>query len=172
MAENGCILFYNEEVRNVCERSAGEAASIVERELSEILAPSWQNRYRHYDFAFRSRIDPAEAVKHVKKVLEKHGMDWVKVSYSGYAVHLRPPEASKGLGLRRALELKGLDASCVVAIGDSVMDVEMRDASVRLMAVADADRELVEAADHVLSRPSSAGVLEFIRSLLSGKEKD
>ncbi len=171
VAENGCML-YSEElgVEPVCRSSCIEAARLVERKLSHMLKPSWQNRYRSFDFAFRVRKgdSPKEAVNSVRRLLESAGID-CRVSFSGYAIHIRPPEASKGRGLREAIKAAGLEPGCIIAVGDSAMDVEMGEAGVILAAVGNADEELRRRAKIVLKGSSSQGVRELIDLLESSQ---
>ena len=103
--------------------------------------------------------------RRVREVLDVEGFNWVKLSFSGYALHLRPPEASKGVGALKALEIVGIDPSCVVAVGDGENDVEFAEAGFEIYAVANADEELKKIAREVLPAPSSQGVKLFIQKL-------
>ena len=167
VGENGCIIYYREQIHHVCRRSTRDAAVIVERELSSLLKPSWQNNFRYYDFAYIvvKKTNVENVRKNVRKVLDSRGFDWVKLSFSGYALHLRPLEASKGAGALKALEIAGVDPSCVVAVGDSESDVEFVEAGFRTYAVANADMKLKNVAHEVIPAPSSRGVKLFIQKL-------
>ena len=171
VGENGCTLYSESEgVVPVCRSSCREAARLVEAEASSFLKPSWQNRYRDFDYAFRvvEGVDPSTAAARVRELLAERGLQ-CRVSFSGYAVHVRPLEASKGRGLLRALELAGLDPGCVVAVGDSAMDAEMAEAGVTLAAVGNADEELLRAASIRLRGHSSQGVRELVEAILEGR---
>ncbi|HIC99108.1 MAG TPA: HAD-IIB family hydrolase, partial [Pyrodictiaceae archaeon] len=167
VGENGCIVYYREQIQHICRKSTRDAAIIVEREMSNILRPSWQNSFRYYDFAYvimgRTNIEIVR--KDVRKILNSKGFDWVKLSFSGYALHFRPPEASKGVGALKALKIVDIDPSCVVTVGDSENDVEFVEAGFRTYAVANADIKLKNVAHEVIPAPSSRGVKLFIQKL-------
>ena len=163
VAENGCIVYQSGVVKSVCRLSARPAARLVEDELSGLVTPSWQNPCRRHDYAF---IAGDEGVaERIKALLESRGLGWVKVSHSGYAIHLRPSDASKGRGLLHALRLAGLDPGCVIAVGDSGMDSEMLDAGVVLAAVGNAEEELRRVAHLVLPGRSGESVKILVDAL-------
>ncbi len=172
VAENGCLLFYDRvpgRVVHLCEKSTREAAEIVAEELGDYLEPSWQNRFRIYDYAFPvkpgSGLGIEEAAEKVRALLESQGYGWVRVEHSGYAIHLRPPEASKGRAVVEAAKLRGLDPKCVLGVGDSVTDIDMAD-YVATVAVGNADPRLKERARIVLRNDSGRGVLELALAIL------
>lgn len=167
VGENGCILYHRGQIHHICRRSARDAAITVERELSSLLRPSWQNAFRYYDFAYIivEGVGIELVKRRVREVLDVEGFNWVKLSFSGYALHLRPLEASKGVGALKALEIVGIDPSCVVAVGDGENDVEFAEAGFEIYAVANADEELKKIAREVLPAPSSQGVKLFIQKL-------
>ena len=167
VAENGCVVYHSGRIVSVCRDTARRAARIVEEELAGLLTPSWQNRCRLHDYAFipARGADVGEVMRRIEAVLSERGVR-VKVGFSGYAIHLRPLDSSKGLGLRYAIRLAGLEPSCVVAVGDSVLDAEMAEAGVILAAVGNADRELKERADIVLPGESGASVRALVDAIL------
>ncbi len=165
--ENGCLILDGNSVVKLCSRSTTHLAELVESRLSSILVPSWQNMFRLYDLAYRARgVDPAEASRRLQELLAREGHGWVRVGYSGYAIHLRPPEASKGRALRYILEKLGVAPEETIAVGDSVIDTEFLEATPYLVAVANADAELREKASLVLPAPSSQGVRMLVEKLL------
>lgn len=166
VAENGCLVYQRGSVVHACRGTARAAAEALEEELGGLLEPSWQNRCRIHDYAFLvRRVGPEEAWRMAERVLRERGLR-AKLSHSGYALHVRPLEASKGLGLRVAMRMAGLEPGCVVAVGDSAMDLEMRDAGVTLAAVGNADPRLREGADLVLPGESGSGVALLARAIL------
>ena len=173
VAENGCLLYYEEhpeKIIELCENSTREAAEIVEEELGDLLEPSWQNRFRLYDYAFTlrrgSREDLSVAVEKVKRLLGERGFGWIRVESSGYAVHLRPREASKGRAVVEAARLLGLSRECVLGVGDSATDVDMA-LEIPTIAVGNADPRLKERAILVLRNASGRGVVELALAILS-----
>ncbi|BES81919.1 phosphoglycolate phosphatase [Pyrodictium abyssi] len=166
VAENGCLVYRRGTITHACHHTARAAARALEEEMSGILQPSWQNRCRLHDYAFTIRRgDPKDVLREAKMVLTERGLP-AKLSHSGYALHVRPPEASKGLGLSIALRLAGLDPGCVIAVGDSAVDLEMRDAGVLLAAVGNADQQLLEGADIVLPGESGKSIAVLAKAIL------
>ena len=163
VAENGCLVYRSGAIWSVCRLSARPAARLVEEELAGLVTPSWQNPCRRHDYAFISH-EPG-IVERVKALLAERGLSWVKVSHSGYAIHLRPSDASKGRGLLHAMRLASLSPGCVVAVGDSGMDAEMLDAGVVLAAVGNAEEELKKRAHIVLPSRSGASVEALVEAL-------
>ena len=169
VAENGCIVYDRGVIYRVCRDTARRAARLVEEELAGVLKPSWQNPCRLHDYAFIPKsLSPEEALEAVKRILSSYGIN-VKVGFSGYAIHLRPVDASKGLGLKLALRLRGLEPSCVIAVGDSAIDLEMKDAGVIMAAVGNADEELKRNADIVLPGESGKSVKALVDAILSAR---
>jgi len=157
VAENGCLVYHSGRVWSACRYTARAAAEALEEELSWLLVPSWQNRCRVHDFAFLARDrrrDPAGLAAEARRVLEERGLR-ARLQSSGYALHVRPVDASKGRGIRLAAALAGVRPGCIVAVGDSGIDAEMREGAGLLAAVGNADEELRSAADIVL--PGASG---------------
>ncbi|ALL01551.1 Phosphoglycolate phosphatase, archaeal type [Pyrodictium delaneyi] len=158
VSENGCLVYRRGSFTSACRGTARAAARVLEEEMSGIIEPSWQNRCRFHDYAFTVRRGSVEEViQEAEKLLRERGHQ-VKLSHSGYAIHVRPLEASKGLGLSLALRYAGLNPDCVIAIGDSVIDLEMREAGVLLAAVGNADPLLRKRADIVVPGESGKSV--------------
>ncbi len=166
VGENGCLVYNQGRIIHACRRSTRAAAELLERRLAGILEPSWQNRFRLYDFAFtvREGVDPAAVLREARRLLDSHGYTWVRLGFSGYALHTKPPEASKARGLRIAMRLRGCRPGCTVAVGDSVLDAEMGEAA-HLVAVENADEELASLADARVPGGSSRGVKTLLRVL-------
>lgn len=163
VAENGCVVYGGGVIRSVCRLSARPAARIIEEELGGAVTPSWQNPCRRHDYAFISH-EPG-IVERVKSLLAMRGLGWVKVGHSGYAIHLRPSDASKGRGLLHAMRLASISPGCVIAVGDSGMDAEMLDAGVVLAAVGNAEEELRKRAHIVLPGKSGESVKALVEAL-------
>ncbi len=167
VAENGCVVYTRGRVWHACRETARPAARAIEEELSWLLEPSWQNSCRLHDYAFLARgrgVDPAGLVSEAERVLRERGLR-ARLSSSGYALHVRPVDASKGRGLAVAAALAGLDTGCMVAVGDSGIDVEMKPPAAVLAAVGNADEELKRRADLVLPGPSGAGLRVLLEAV-------
>lgn len=159
VAENGCIAYYKQKI-TLCRR-------MDKRLLTEFrdkfgLRDSWQNEYRECDFGFT----PARITEEMRKWAREKGL---YISSSGYAVHIAFEPAGKAIGVRKLIELHGLDKSEVVAIGDSLTDVDMFNEVGLKVAVGNSDEELKKKADLVLNLKSGEGVKQFVKMLLEGK---
>jgi len=168
VAENGCMVFYRGARFRTCTEDVTAAARLVEEKLPHLVYPSWQNVYRHCDYAFnvKAGVDAHSALLEVKKLIEEHGFVNVGIGFSGYAIHVRPRCASKAGGLRKALDLIGVRKEEVVAVGDSAMDAELKDAAGFLAAVGNADEVLKKSADIVLPGRSASSVKILVEALL------
>ncbi len=170
VAENGCVVYWRGRVWSVCRYTARAAARVIEEEMGGVLRPSWQNSCRLHDYAFtvvdRSR-DPSDYIEAVAVLLRERGLR-AKLSSSGYALHVRPPDASKGEGIAVAARLAGLDTGCIVAVGDSEMDAEMREhrGAALLAAVGNAEKGLREKADIVLPGRSGESAKLLLEAVL------
>lgn len=174
VSENGCIIGYRGQVVRVCRRSTKEAMKLVAEYYRDILVESWQNMYREYDFAFHIRSDKykhrqGELVEDMEKLLRENNYEWVKVVTSGFAIHIRPVDSDKGVGLLRALEILGVKPDETAGIGDGANDIELLRVVGLAVAVANADPVLIRHADIVLSRPSGKGFAELAEMILEAK---
>jgi phosphoglycolate phosphatase len=94
------------------------------------------------------------------------------IKSSGYAVHITKNTEGKGRGVRKLLEMAGIDKSYVLGIGDSDTDVEFfREVGVRV-AVANADESLKSASDFITRSPSSEGVREIVEIIVEEREHE
>ncbi len=169
IGETGCMAYYREELIHLCRESAREAAELVERDFKGQLRPSWQNVYRHHDFAFRIApgVEPSDLVARIRERLVEAGFESIHVGYSGFAIHLTPLEKGKAYGFREACRLAGVDPSETAAIGDSDMDVPMLELSALPIAVSNADPRVKSVARIVTRRPSGYGFSEAVDLILS-----
>jgi len=172
IAENGCLAMARPGgVIELCRSSAREAVEVIGRRLG--LEPSWQNKFRVFDHALVVVGKPREYVKELtrraNKLLKELGYRNLYAFSSGYAIHIHPVEADKGVALRRVVEHMGLDRSVVAAIGDSVLDLPLlREAGVAV-AVGDADEELRKVAKLVVRSEAGEGFAEFAEMVLRAR---
>ncbi len=172
IGESGALVYYGgNRIEHLTNYSTREAADYLEKEYSWCLHPSWQNQYRFHDYAFRVRDECKERIREVldeiKRVFrEKH--PYVRVGYSGYAVHLTPMDVSKAGALRHVSERLGIPLEEFAAVGDSEMDADMVRTVGLGVAVGNADEELKRVADYVTEKPSGHGFVEFAMKLLRG----
>ncbi|MFN8498698.1 MAG: DUF5752 family protein [Anaerolineae bacterium] len=113
----------------------------------------------------------ATVVPHDEIVLRalSEGRHSASIEYNRNAIMLLPSGASKGNGLRYALDELGYSPHNVVACGDAENDRSMLVVAELGVAVANARSPLREHADVVLPRPNGAGVDILVRGLLDGK---
>lgn len=177
IAENGCVRARVEpqassDILVECRESFRWLAREVARACSEYLRESWQNEYRRCDFALvpKGPVDQRSLVEKVKEIVSSLGLeDRVKVSTSGYALHLTPVECSKRGSLLKLLEEEGASPREVLGIGDSLLDVEFVSSCGVSVAVANADEELRKAVHIVTKAPSGYGFLEIAKAIVEAR---
>ncbi len=175
VAENGCLVAVKkgEEVLEyaLSPRSCRDALEVALKAASGLVQESWQNPYRRYDYALIP-IDHSrawEAVERIRKALDEAGLSDVRVTYSGFAIHIYRGHGKKA-GVLKALELIGVDPGEAAGIGDGANDVELLEAVGLKAAVANADSRLKSVADIVLSKPSGEGFAELADMILKAKK--
>ena len=142
---------------------AERAMEALRRRYGDMITESWSNKYRLVDQAFTTSLTREE----LEGALS--GVEGVKLVYTGFAYHVVDSTVDKGRGLRAAMELVGLKAEEVVAVGDSDVDVELFKVAGLGVAVGDATPRLKEVADVVLSYGNGEGFAELASMLLEGR---
>ncbi|MFW5934773.1 MAG: HAD-IIB family hydrolase [Halolamina sp.] len=89
----------------------------------------------------------------------------LEVVDSGYAYHLKSPDANKGAALRRVADVLGYDPEAFVAVGDSENDASTFEIVGESYAVANADETAKRTADYVLDGGYVAGTLDALRGV-------
>ncbi|MCG2879704.1 MAG: phosphoglycolate phosphatase [Vulcanisaeta sp.] len=167
IAENGCVLEYGSAQYELCEDLGLRDVALRLIKAIPGLKPTYQFNCRRFDIALWADKDPRELVEIVNEELRKMGLAGkVRVSHSGYALHLQPASSSKAVAVRRLCEIMGVLCSDVAYIGDSDTDVEVVDVVGYGIAVANAVPELRRRAKIVLPEPSGRGVAYFLRRYL------
>lgn len=118
-------------------------------------AANLPNRWRETEIAV-SRESPLEPLE---RIAENHGLVVVD---TGYAYHVKSPAQSKGRALGVLAEELGIAPADCVAIGDSINDVSTFEVVGNSVAVANADEDARQAADHVTESGFGAGFLEAV----------
>ena len=160
VAENGCVAYLRGKLVKVCEPLDRRLAKEFAKEFN--LRESWQNDFRTCEYAF----SPPHVTDEMVKWAEQRGL-YVKTS--GYAVHISRNREGKAKGVRKLLEMHGLEKHEVIGIGDSQTDVEFFNEVGLRVAVANADEELKRVSDLITKAPSGEGVKELVRMLLKGE---
>ena len=96
-----------------------------------------------------------------KSILEESGLG-LYLSDSKYAYHINQIGVDKSTGLRHALDILNIDAREVVAIGDSETDIPMFDLCGFSIALAHAETDVKNRANHVVDGTSGKGLSEAI----------
>jgi len=96
-----------------------------------------------------------------KSILEESGLG-LYLSDSKYAYHINQIGVDKSTGLRHALGILNIDAREVVAIGDSETDIPMFDFCGFSIALAHAETDVKNRANHVVDGTSGKGLAEAI----------
>ncbi len=167
VAENGAVV-YTDSVKLACS-GCGDVCRAYEELLklgSDVVVGSWQNMFRLCDRSLKWRVSEEEALRFVRCKLGELGYRNLVAVSSGYAIHIVPKGCSKDSGMKvviNDLELSNVRKYC---IGDSVTDVPMHRVCDELVAVSNADNELKEVANKVLTKPSSKGFIEYAKELM------
>ena len=170
IGENGAVLFDGHKVIIECERceEIKKVAKVLVRKAGGILEESWQNMFRICDMALKWREVPeSDALSITRKILAEIGADWVEVTTSGYAIHIHPIGCGKDRGIRKMIQVLGLETKNIYCVGDAVSDIPMRRVCPKLVAVGNADTELKELADIITEKPSGRGFAEFAARLIA-----
>ena len=120
---------------------------------------AWTNKYNIVDVALNRTI-PRPDVQRVVGALPS-----LKLLDSGFFYNIMPADVEKGRGLRATVELMGMEAGDVVAIGDSEVDMDLLRAAGFGVAVSDSSEDLKVAADLVTEGPDGKGFCEAVRRL-------
>ncbi|MCE4624336.1 MAG: phosphoglycolate phosphatase [Desulfurococcales archaeon] len=163
VAENGCVVFSHGRIYHVCK--GRPSSELVERIKELGFRESWQNAFRFHDLAFLhdSKEEMAALIPEVEKIVQAEGM---RILWSGYAIHIQPPNGGKGRGLKFAAELAGVRPSEIAAVGDGDNDADMFEIAAFRACPSDASEGLKRLADYVASRPGGAGFAEVARYIL------
>ena len=100
-------------------------------------------------------------IKEGQKILEEHDLG-LYLSDSKYAFHINEKGIDKATGLKRALNILGLEAANTVAIGDSETDIPMFDMCGYSISLNHADDYVKARAKHVVPGAEGTGVIDAI----------
>jgi HAD superfamily hydrolase (TIGR01484 family) len=130
------------------EQSAREAPGVFFMNLSEETA---------YEFA--RKLNEEEAVSIYVSSSEGAGKNLFDVNVGNH-------NTNKGATLLRLLGQKALDPKRIIAVGDSVNDIELFKVVGYRIATADAHPDLLEMADEVVPAQSQDGLLEVVQKFI------
>ena len=158
VAENGGVMYINEEVRVLGDISKAERAYSYLKEIFPVRKVQFSD-LRVSEIAL-TRDVPADTVREALR-----GFD-VEVYDTGFAIHLTDPAVNKGSSLKILLESMGIEMEDVMAIGDSENDREFIEHAGFRVAVANADPELREMADYITAAAHGEGVAEAVKRFM------
>ncbi|MFB6176719.1 MAG: HAD-IIB family hydrolase [Halobaculum sp.] len=123
------------------------------------------NRWRETEVAARLTADE----NLLAEVADEFGLELLD---TGYAYHLKSPDATKGRALERLCGILDLDPGSFLAIGDSENDVSTFAVAGQSYAVANADDAAREAADEVLDEGYAEGTLSLLETIRTAADGD
>lgn len=170
IGETGALIYYGEEeIVATTKYSAKQAYLDVLEKYNEYVYGSWQNMFRLHDYALKIRkqyLSKDNEIYSLIKEYVENKYPYIKVGYSGYAIHLTPKDTGKGKALKQIMEKHGIKQEETIGVGDSIMDWEFIKETKIKVAVANADPELRRKADIVTTKPSGYGVVEIVEKIL------
>ncbi|WP_433624285.1 phosphoglycolate phosphatase [Halomicrococcus sp. NG-SE-24] len=161
IAENGGIVLARDEVTVNGDGEAARAVAEEYRAAGHDLGwgrSDLTNRWRETEIAVR-RDQPLGPLE---ELASEHGLEVVD---TGYAYHVKPPDVSKGQGLKSVARLLDRDPGEFVAVGDSENDVSTFGVAGESYAVANADDKARQAADTVVEGSYAEGTLAVLEAL-------
>jgi len=171
IGETGALVYLGgNKIVHLTNYSAREASIDVLGKYGDLVESSWQNDFRVHDYALKIResyLGKALEVYSLVKEYVEGKYSYLRVGYSGYAIHLTPRDIDKGKALKYLANRLGIDVSEIVCVGDSVMDEDFIGVCGLGAAVSNADEELKNKAHVVLTKPSCYGVVELIKRIFS-----
>lgn len=109
--------------------------------------PTPSNSFRLADISlFPPPRNVDDSLDELRKALRSFN---VTIYYSGFAVHIVKENVNKGTGLKKLLEITGLDGK-IIAIGDGLNDIPLFEASDISITAEDSPETLRKTADIVL----------------------
>ncbi len=154
VAENGGVVMRGDTVHLLRDiKDPKRALKKLEKEMG--VRQRRTNRWRETSVA----IDTGYDITRVNEIIAPFGVEAVD---TGWAIQIFRTGTGKAEGLKKAVELLGLERENIMAIGDNYNDMGMLEYAGIGVAVANAPREVKEAADHVTRSENGKGVEEAL----------
>ncbi|MGB9929772.1 MAG: phosphoglycolate phosphatase [Methanosarcina sp.] len=160
IAENGGAITIRYDLQGTFEESLEECEKAFSFLSRSFKLTKLDPLYRRTEIALKRDFD----LKKAKAFLQTQDFD-VELIDTKYAIHIKSTKINKGIGLEKLAGLMGLQAREFVAIGDSVNDVEMFEASGLGIAVGNGDEQIKEIADYVTLASFGDGAVEALEFL-------
>ncbi len=167
VAENGGMVWdsiQGHEIRSLSDGSrARDAAEWLATKI-EGLDPGGieSNRWRETEWC----LSNTDSFEQMKRLISDSEWSDLEVVSTGFAVHIASPGLNKSLGLRIAMEQRGIDPKRVIACGDAPNDIPMFDLVGYSVAVSDQYPEVVASADTITENRGKSGSIELLKALL------
>jgi phosphoglycolate phosphatase (TIGR01487 family) len=160
VCENGGHVDYGGESRQLGDNEEClEVYRLLREAHCDSVREAWTNRYNLVDLALERTIEKEEVLTVLSEFPKLRLID------SGFFYHVLARDVNKGMGLRAAAEMMGVECSEIVAIGDSEVDMELLQEAGYGVAVEDASDELKEIANMVTKRENGEGFREAVERL-------
>ncbi|PUA33231.1 MAG: phosphoglycolate phosphatase [Zestosphaera tikiterensis] len=166
IAENGAVI-YVDKPKVVCEGC--EDCDVVYRSLlnyKDIFKDAWQNMFRFCEKALEWVGDEEEAEAIAKQLVRELNLNTVEITSSGYALHIHPRNCNKGRGIAEFIKETSSEGLKTICVGDSDVDIPMKNVCSLLVAVGNSDPDLLKVADVITKNPSSKGFIEIAMEIL------
>jgi len=161
VAENGGIVWNSkagqEKVLGEL-RKVQEAYKLISSRITDL--QRLMENYRETDIVIWGR-----RTQEIAPVVESEKLD-VHLLEGTYATYITDTSVNKGIGLKTASDMIGIDPSQVAAIEDAQNDIALLKIAGAGYAVGNADQRLKDVATKVMSRPYGGGCADAIREIL------
>jgi phosphoglycolate phosphatase (TIGR01487 family) len=164
IAENGGVVlvkFNGEELLNI-PRDFLDRCELAYRLLSKYFElEKLDAKQRRSEIAVRRNFDVDKA----REILRNSEFKDIDLSDSGYAIHIKNKKVNKGLGLKKIMEIVGLEPEEIAAFGDSENDIEVFRLVGYGIAVANAVPQLKQIASYITKHEYGDGFIEGVEHL-------
>ena len=167
VAENGGIIWDSvegHEIRVLADGSRSEkAAKWLATKIDGFDEKGIEsNRWRETEWC----LGPNENYEKMCELLNDSEWADLLVVKTGFAIHIISSLIDKSVGLKIALEQRGINPLNVIACGDGPNDIPMFDTVGWSVAIDSKFQEVVDASDYKTERNGKSGTIEFIEELI------
>ena len=172
IGENGGVVTINDVIK-IYGRDALliKAKEEVAKNFKKYIVESWQNKYRHSDFAFKiikKGMSREEITNMIKEFVRKKYDDTFEVVDSGVAIHMHKYGINKGFAIKEVIKELNLTNEKIVAIGDGDTDIPLFKVASVGIAVGNASKSLKKVATYITKNSFYKGFLEASKMIING----
>jgi HAD superfamily hydrolase (TIGR01484 family) len=120
------------------------------------------NRWRETEWC----LGPHENYEEMCRLLRNSEWSDLLVVKTGFAIHIISSSIDKSVGLKLALEQRGIEPDNVIACGDGPNDIPMFDFVGWSVSIDNRFQEVVRASDYNTENNGKIGTIEFIEKLI------